>query len=162
MKKESKVKQAKYVELNLFPEEKEDHQKDSISSEDMESDTSPDKEYDLTDLFERLSKSAFRSRFHLSKKDKEYIAEKGLATIRKHAEDFVAKRLAPAVIPNDGKQTPMRGHPVFIAQHATGCCCRGCFFKWHHIPAGRQLTGEQQQYAVAVLMAWIEKQIYKV
>ena len=127
MKKESKVNQAKYVELNLFPEEKEDHQKDSISSEDMESETSPDKEYDLTDLFERLSKSAFRSRFHLSKKDKEYIAEKGLATIRKHAEDFVAKRLAPAVIPNDGKQTPMRGHPVFIAQHATGCCCRGCF-----------------------------------
>ena len=159
MKKESKVNQAKYVELNLFPEEKEGHQKDSISSEDLESDTSPDKEYDLTDLFERLSKSTFRSRFHLSKKDKEYIAEKGLATIRKHAEDFVAKRLAPAVIPNDGKQTPMRGHPVFIAQHATGCCCRGCFFKWHYIPAGRQLTGEEQQYAVEVLMAWIEKQV---
>ena len=94
-----------------------------------------------------------------SKKDKEYIAEKGLDTIRKHAEDFVAKRLAPAVIPNDGKQTPMRGHPVFIAQHATGCCCRGCFFKWHHIPAGIQLTEEEQQYAVAVLMTWIEKQI---
>ena len=86
------------------------------------------------------------------------FAEKGLETIRKHAEDFVAKRLAPAVIPNDGKQTPMRGHPVFIAQHATGCC-RGCFFKWHHIPAGRQLTREEQQYAVAVLMAWIEKQV---
>ena len=100
-----------------------------------------------------------RKRFHLSKKDKEYIAEKGLATIRKHAEDFVAKRLAPAVIPNDGKQTPMRGHPVFIAQHATGCCCRGCFFKWHHIPTGRQLTEEEQQYAVAVLMTWIEKQV---
>lgn len=161
MKKESKVNQAKYVELNLFPEEKEEHQKDSISSENMESDTSPDKEYDLTDLFERLSKSTFRSRFHLSKKDNEYIAEKGLATIRKHAEDFVAKRLAPAVIPNDGKQTPMRGHPVFIAQHATGCCCRGCFFKWHHIPAGRQLTGEEQQYAVAVLMAWIENRFKK-
>lgn len=161
MKKDPKGNQAKYVELNLFPEEIEDHQKDSISSEDMESDTSPDKEYDLTDLFERLSKSAFRSRFHLSKMDKEYIAEKGLATIRKHAENFVAKRLAPAVIPNDGKQTPMRGHPVFIAQHATGCCCRGCFFKWHHIPAGRQLTGEEQQYAVAVLMAWIENRFKK-
>ena len=120
MKKDSKVNQAKYVELNLFPEEIEDHQKDSISSESKENHTSSDKEYDLTDLFERLSQSAFRSRFHLSKKDKEYIAEKGLATIRKHAEDFVAKRLAPAVIPNDGKQTPMRGHPVFIAQHATG------------------------------------------
>ena len=105
--------------------------------------------------------SLFRSRFHLSKQDREYVMEKGLPTIRKHAEDFVAKRLAPAVIPNDGKQTPMRGHPVFLAQHATGCCCRGCFFKWHHISAGRALTKEEQEYAVAVLMAWIEKQMNK-
>ena len=143
MRKDSAVSQPKYVELDLFSAEEEIHQKDSISSGSKEDHTSPDKEYDLTELFERLSKSAFRSRFHLSERDKEYIAAKGLATIRKHAEDFVAKRLAPAVIPNDGKQTPMRGHPVFIAQHATGCCCRGCFFKWHHIPAGRQLTREE-------------------
>ena len=141
--------QPKHIELCLFPEEKESKQPYSSVS----------KEYDFTDLFERLSKSDFRSRFHLAKKDREYIKEKGLATIHRHAADFIAKRLAPAVIPNDGKQTPMRGHPVFLAQHATGCCCRGCFSKWHHIPAGRQLTAEEQQYAVAVLMAWIEKQI---
>lgn len=153
----------KYVELNLFPEEEEEIQKDSDSNgskknrsaESNEYDYAVKRKYDFTNLFERLSKSAFRSRFHLSQKDREYIAENGLATIRKHAEDFVAKRLAPAVIPNDGKQTPMKGHPVFIAQHATGCCCRGCFFKWHHIPAGRQLTREEQQYAVEVLMEWI-------
>ena len=161
----------KYVELNLFPEEEEETQKSSDSkwnkkynsdkgkeyNSDKGNEYSSDEsnEYDFTNLFERLSKSAFRSRFHLSQKDREYITEKGLATIRKHAENFVAKRLAPAVIPNDGKQTPMKGHPVFIAQHATGCCCRGCFFKWHHIPAGRQLTREEQQYAVEVLMEWI-------
>ena len=97
MKKDSRVNHARYVELNLFPEEKENLLKDSVSSENKENHTSPDKEYDLTGLFERLSKSAFRSRFHLSKRDKEYIAEKGLETIRKHAEDFVAKRLAAAV-----------------------------------------------------------------
>ena len=142
--------QSKYIQLDLFQEEE---------KEEISSNSSSVKEHDLTDLFERLARSDFRSRFHLTKKDKEYIAEKGLATIRKHAEDFVAKRLAPAVIPNDGKQTPMRGHPVFLAQHATGCCCRGCFFKWHHIPAGRLLTKEEQQYAVAVLMTWIERQI---
>ena len=159
MRKKSAVNQPKYVELDLFSAEEENHQKDSISSESKVNHTSHGKEYDLTELFARLSKSTFRSRFHLSKRDKDYIAEKGLATIRKHAEDFVAKRLAPAVIPSDGKQTPMRGHPVFIAQHATGCCCRGCFFKWHHIPAGRQLTEEEQQYAVTVLMVWIEKQL---
>ena len=142
--------QQKYIQLDLFPKA-EDNEKELESSVGQE--------YDLTDLFARLAKSDFRSRFHLTKKDKEYIAEKGLPTIRRHAEDFIAKRLAPAVIPNDGKQTPMRGHPVFLAQHATGCCCRGCFYKWHHIPTGRELTKEEQQYAVAVLMAWIEKQL---
>ena len=141
--------QQKYIQLDLF-QEAEDNEKE------LEPSASPN--YDLADLFARLAKSDFRSRFHLTKKDKEYIAEKGLPTIRRHAEDFIAKRLAPAVIPNDGKQTPMRGHPVFLAQHATGCCCRGCFYKWHHIPAGRELTKEEQQYAVAVLMAWIETQ----
>ena len=79
-------------------------------------------------------------------------------TIRSHASDFVRTRLAPAQIPNDGKQTPMRGHPVFLAQHATGCCCRGCLYKWHRIPAGVQLTEEQQKYIVDVLMAWIERE----
>lgn len=141
--------QQKYIQLDLF-------QKAEDNEKELESSASPN--YDLTDLFARLAKSDFRSRFHLTKKDKEYIAEKGLPTIRRHAEDFIAKRLAPAVIPNDGKQTPMRGHPVFLAQHATGCCCRGCFYKWHHIPAGRELTKEEQQYAVAVLMTWIETQ----
>lgn len=115
--------------------------------------------YDLSNLFARLAQSEFRSRFHLSAKDKEYITQKGIATIRRHAEDFIRKRLAPACIPNDGKQTPMRGHPIFIAQHATACCCRGCFMKWHHIPPGRELTPQEQQYAVAVLIEWINRQI---
>ena len=123
--------------------------------------TSQPKKYDHTQLFERLACSDFRSSFHLKAKDKEYILSKGLDTIRQHAADFVAQRLAPAFIPNDGKQTPMRGHPVFIAQHATGCCCRGCFNKWHHIAQGRALTAEEQQYAVDVLMSWIIREYRK-
>ena len=114
--------------------------------------------YDHTALFRRLAQSDFRRSFHLKAKDKEYIREKGLDTIRKHAADFVAKRLASAVIPNDGKQTPMRGHPVFLAQHATGCCCRGCFCKWHHIAPGHTLTPQEQHYAVSVLMTWIKEE----
>lgn len=120
--------------------------------------SAPDPRYDLTGLFDRLSKSDFRRRFRLKAQDEAYIRAKGIDTIRQHAADFVRKRLAPAVIPNDGKQTPMRGHPVFIAQHATACCCRGCFAKWHHIPAGRELTAAEQEYAVAVLMEWIRRQ----
>ena len=130
--------------------------KQSIS----EQESIPEVQYDLTNLFDRLARSNFRSSFHLKSKDRAYIDAKGLATIRQHAKDFVASRLAPAVIPNDGKQTPMRGHPVFLAQHATGCCCRGCFSKWHHIPAGRLLTPQEQDYAVAVLMTWITNEYY--
>ena len=70
----------------------------------------------------RLQKSAFRAKFHLSEKDRQYIMDKGMETIQHHAADFIRMRLAPAIIPNDGKQTPMRGHPVFIAQHASVYC----------------------------------------
>ena len=118
-----------------------------------------DSDAKFEDLFYRLSRSNFRSRFHLKPADLQYIQDKGMETIRSHARDFVSKRLAPAVIPNDGKQTPMRGHPVFIAQHATGCCCRGCLYKWHRIPAGTELTKKQQEYVVDVLMEWIRRQL---
>ena len=110
------------------------------------------------DLYDRLSRSAFRSRFRLSEKDMAYIAEKGMETIRRHAEDLIAKRLAAENPENDGKQTPMKGHPVFIAQHATACCCRGCLEKWHHIPAGKTLTKDEQAYIADVLTEWIEKE----
>ena len=113
----------------------------------------------LEDLFERLSQSKFRSGFHLKEKDKKYVLDKGGDKIREHAKDFVSQRLAPAVIPNDGKQTPMKGHPIFITQHATACCCRGCLEKWHHFPRGKELTEEQQDYVVDVLMEWVGRQM---
>lgn len=106
----------------------------------------------------KLQKSKFRSGFHLDEKNIKYIDEKGLDVIRSHAADFVAKRLAPAEIPNDGKQTPMRGHPVFVAQHACACCCRGCLNKWYRVPQGRELTESEQRRIVNLLMAWIEKE----
>lgn len=113
----------------------------------------------MEDIFCKLSKSKFRSSFHLSKKDKEYVTNKGLDKIREHAYDFVKKRLAPSQILNDGKQTPMRGHPVFIAQHATATCCRGCLYKWHKIKAGTNLSCEQIEYVVNVIMKWIIKEM---
>lgn len=116
---------------------------------------------DRTDLFLRLSKSNFRSRFHLTNKDKEYIKEKGMEVIRTHAKDFISKRLAPENPDNDGKQTPMRGHPVFTAQHAVACCCRGCLEKWHHIPSGKILNENEQNYIADIIMEWIEKEYDK-
>lgn len=113
----------------------------------------------INEALARLKKSEFRSRFHLSEKDKLYIAEKGLPVIREHAEDFVRRRLSPSEIPNDGRQTPMRGHPVFVAQHACACCCRGCFEKWYGVPKGVELSEIQQKGVVDLLMAWIKREI---
>lgn len=110
------------------------------------------------DIFEKLAKSTFRSRFKLSAKDRAYIEQKGFETIKRHARDFIAKRIAPAEIPNDGKQTPMKGHPVFIAQHATACCCRGCIEKWHHFKKGIPLSESKQEYLVNIIMEWIKRQ----
>ncbi len=113
---------------------------------------------ELSDLFTALDKSTFRHKFHLKEKEQKYFQEKGLEMIRAHAEDIIRKRLAPANPPSDGKQTPMRGHPVFIAQHATATCCRGCLEKWHHIKRGRELSDEEIEYVLKVLLAWIETQ----
>lgn len=110
-------------------------------------------------LFERLAESRFRSGFHLRKQERNYFETQGRAKIEQHARDFIRERLAPAEPRNDGKQTPWRGHPVFIAQHATGCCCRGCLYKWHRIPPHRPLTKAEQQYIVSVLMYWIDREM---
>ena len=116
----------------------------------------------IDQAFEKLNKSKFRSKFHLSGADKAYIEEKGMDTIRRHAEGFVLCRLSPAVIENDGKQTPTSGHPVFKAQHATATCCRGCLNKWYGVPKGVQLTEDQQRRIVNLIMIWIEELIYHI
>ena len=106
-------------------------------------------------LFQRLARSPFRQRFHLGPAEYRYCREKGIVTIRQHAEAFILARLAPAEPDNDGKQTPMRGHPVFIAQHATATCCRGCLNKWHGIPLHQPVTAAQQQWIGTVILHWI-------
>lgn len=110
---------------------------------------------DLDLLFQALQRSTFRTSFRLNARDKQYLQQKGLAVVLDHAEAFIADRLAPAEIANDGQQTPMRGHPVFVAQHATATCCRGCLAKWHRIPAGRALSLDEQAYIVVVIEKWL-------
>lgn len=107
----------------------------------------------------RLSSSSFRARFHLDAGDKAYVRERGMAEIRRHGADFIAARLAPALPKNDGRQTPMRGHPIFKAQHACACCCRGCMEKWYRVPKGRPLTPGEQERILNLLMAWIAREM---
>ena len=110
-------------------------------------------------ILEKLSKSKFRSSFHLKPKDYSYINDKGLDIVKKHAYDFINQRLKDVTKVNDGKQTPMKGHPVFIAQHACALCCRGCLEKWYHIPKEKILNDEEIDFIVNVIMAWIAKEM---
>ena len=116
---------------------------------------------EVDELFAALAKSAFRRKFHLQGKDLEYLQNKGLTTVLNHANDFISKRLAPAFPEKDGKQTPFRGHPVFVAQHATACCCRGCLEKWHRIPKGRALSVDEQTYILNVLKGWLLEELHR-
>ncbi|MEU8030038.1 DUF4186 domain-containing protein [Streptomyces sp. NPDC049099] len=125
-------------------------------------DRSPGRERDPGSLDRRLdalARQPFRAKFHLRGRDRATAELKGPATIRWHAYDLIAKRLAPAQPYKDGKQTPYRGHPVFVAQHATATCCRGCLERWHGIPKGRELTRAEHVYVVDVICRWIEREM---
>src|SRR3569832_1838419 len=100
---------------------------------------------DLDRIFAALSHSAFRRRFRLAQAERGYLETKGLATVAAHARELIGKRLAPAEPPNDGKQTPFRGHPVFVAQHATTTRNHKNQTKRQGIEKGRALTPEEEQ-----------------
>ncbi len=110
-------------------------------------------------ILERLKQSKFRNSFHLKDKDINYIKNKGLDVIKSHAYDFIEKRLSKKDIINDGAQTPTKGHPVFIAQHATATCCRSCLYKWHKIDKNKDLTEKEIDYIVNIIMKWIEVEL---
>lgn len=110
---------------------------------------------DLDALFARLAGSAFRRRFRLRERELDYLRRRGLEAVLEHAEGFIEQRLAPAHPANDGRQTPYGNHPVFVAQHATGTCCRSCLAKWHGIEKGRELTAEERGYVLRVLSRWL-------
>ena len=113
----------------------------------------------LDEVFARLPHSSFRSRFRLGERERAYLEARGLSVILDHAGDFIERRLAPAYPDKDGKQTPMRGHPVFIAQHATATCCRSCLAKWHGIPAGSALGEAEKRHVAAAIERWLAARV---
>jgi hypothetical protein len=114
---------------------------------------------ELDTAFRRLAGSSFRRKFHLQGKDLAYLQTWGLPHVMKQARDLISKRLAPADPPNDGRQTPWRNHPVFVAQHATATCCRGCLEKTHEIPKGHALTEEELDHVLRVIERWLASEL---
>lgn len=119
----------------------------------------PSQNQNISFTLEALSKSKFRSSFHLKEKERSIAISKGSDTLRQHAFEIINNRIAAAFPDNDGKQTPFKNHPIFVAQHATATCCRKCLQKWHHIPKGRELSRQEMEYIVNLLISWINKEI---
>lgn len=105
----------------------------------------------------QLGRSKFRSSFKLGPKEKAYYDKIGEEKIKEHAREFLVKRLTPAKPENDGKQTSFRGHPVFIAQHATGTCCRSCLSRCHGIRKNKELSAEELDYILSVIIRWLKE-----
>lgn len=106
----------------------------------------------------QMARYPFRARFHLRDRELQFVAARGIETVRAHAEDLIGKRLAPAFPVKDGKQTPWGGHPVFRAQHATGTCCRSCLQRNHGIPKGHELTPNERRFVVDIICRWVERE----
>lgn len=114
---------------------------------------------ELDQLLDRIGRHPFRARFRLNARDRAVVTSHGLATIRTHAKDLIYRRISAEQPYKDGRQTPYRGHPVFIAQHATATCCRNCLRRWHGIEKGHALDVSEQAYVVDVITRWIERQL---
>ncbi|MBO0763251.1 MAG: DUF4186 domain-containing protein [Hyphomicrobiaceae bacterium] len=130
----------------------------AITNRILDEDAAPATPVSLDGVFDALGRSPFRRRCGLAAAERAYLERKGLAVVLRHARDFIDRRLAPRQPPNDGRQTPFRGHPAFVAQHATATCCRCCLAKWHRIPRGHALTEPECQYVVAVIERWLRGQ----
>ncbi|MEA2230593.1 MAG: hypothetical protein QOD83_409 [Solirubrobacteraceae bacterium] len=112
----------------------------------------------IDERIDRIGRHPFRATFHLRGRDRAFVQLRGMSAVRTQAQDLFARRVAPAQPHKDGRQTPYRGHPVFVAQHATATCCRTCLERWHEIPKGRELDPDEQAYAVDVICRWIERE----
>lgn len=110
-------------------------------------------------LKSRLARSKVIENVDMGEPEIEYVKSRGVDILQLHAADFVRKRLAPAEPKNDGRQTPLKGHPVFIAQHATGTSDRQKLAKFHGIQKGIELTDNDISYVVDVIIRWIEEQV---
>jgi hypothetical protein len=113
---------------------------------------------DLDHAFALLARSAFRRKFRLSGRELAYLQTWGLPHVMKQAGEILDRRVAMADPPNDGKQTPWRNHPVFVAQHATATCCRGCIEKTYGIRRGAALTAAEREHLLAAIEKWLVTQ----
>lgn len=110
----------------------------------------------LAVIHERLAVNAFRRGFRLQGRELAHLQTWGLERVMRDASELLRRRVAPADPPNDGRQTPWRNHPVFVAQHATATCCRGCIEKWYGVARGHALEPDELNLLLESVRRWLE------
>ena len=113
----------------------------------------------IEEVFSKLNKTGRINDFSLGASEIEYVTSRGIDILRLHATDFIQKRIAPAEPKNDGHQTPAKGHPVFLAQHACGCNDRDSVEKFFGFNKGVLLKDKEVNLIVDVIVSWLEDQI---
>ena len=114
---------------------------------------------EIEERIDRASARPFGRRFHLRGRERATAELRGPQMMRAHAAEIIAERLAPGAPRKDGRQTPYRNHPVFVAQHATATCCRSCLETWHGIAQGQRLDRAERAYVVEVIGRWIDREL---
>lgn len=119
---------------------------------------------DVNYTIESFKKELFRKRYWSRHIDEELIIqvqEKSISEIEKEIEKrirrYINKRNKDN--PYDGRQTPLEGHLIFYAQHATGTCCKKCIEEWHGIKRNDLLTDKQISYLIKLIMIYIKKRL---
>jgi hypothetical protein len=112
---------------------------------------------DIERAFHRIAASSFRRKFRLHGRELAFLQTWGIDRVMDQARKFIDERLAPAQPRNDGRQTPWGNHPVFVAQHATATCCRGCLEKTHEIAKGHALTAQEKEHVLGAIEKWLRQ-----
>ena len=106
----------------------------------------------IEEVFSKLNKTGRISNFSLGDAEIEYVSSRGIEILRLHATDFIQKRIAPKEPKNDGHQTPAKGHPVFLAQHACGCNDRDSVEQFFGFKKGSLLKEKEVNLIVDVIV----------
>lgn len=113
---------------------------------------------DVSYTFEALRHEYFRHYYwhkEIDQRARNHARRKGRSGLRERVRIELAKKVGPAKPFRDGTQTPLEGNIIYYAQHALACCCRTCMEYWHGIQKGVELTDDELDYFVELVMCYI-------
>jgi hypothetical protein len=110
------------------------------------------------DVFKRLKKSSICNKFTLKEHEWNYLANRGLDAVLLEGRSIIIHRFSEDDSNHNCKNSPLRHHPVLVALHATGCCCRSSLFKWHGVDKEMELREKDIFYILLIIKEWFVRE----